>query len=56
MSKFCFEVYEFNENKGSIFKGYKTVNANDTEQAILSASVGLPENHELVQIYVPQNS
>jgi hypothetical protein len=55
MSKFCFEIYEYKETKEFVFKGYKTVNANDTEQAKLSASVGLPENHKLVQIYISQN-
>lgn len=54
MSKFCFEVYEFDDIKGNIFKGFKTVNAEDTEQALLSASKGLEENHKLFQIYIPQ--
>lgn len=51
--KYCFEVYEVG-HKGSIFKGYKTVNADDTEQAMLSASKNLDDNHFLCQIYIDQ--
>lgn len=51
MTKYCFEVYE-KTNRGQIFKGYKTVLAEDIEQASLSASSNLSEDHMLLQIYL----
>jgi len=54
MNKYCFEIYEFDEVRGNLFKGYKSVLAEDTEQAYLSASHSLPENYSLSQIYIPQ--
>jgi len=51
--KYCFEVYEIG-HKGNIFKGYRVVNAEDTEQAMLSASKNLEDNNVLCQIYIDQ--
>lgn len=54
MNKFVFEMYEFCETKGRIFKGYKTIVAESSEQAWLSAQEALPINYKLEQIYIPQ--
>jgi len=45
-------MYEFSENRGVIFKGYKNIQADSTEEAVLSAQEGLPSNYKLQQIYI----
>lgn len=53
MNKYCFELYDYNE-KGRIFLGYKTVQAENSEQAYEVASQKLADNIRLFQIYIPQ--
>lgn len=55
MLKFVFELYKIAPND-RIFKGYKTVVADSTETAWASASDGLPADHVLLPVYVPQDS
>lgn len=55
MNKYCFEIYEMTERKGTLFKGYRTVVADSTETALTSAQSDLPDNCSLLQIWVPQD-
>lgn len=50
--KYCFEEYEYC-NKGILFKGIKTILAENSEQAKLSASEFETETKKLFQIYIP---
>lgn len=52
MNKFCFEIYEFNE-RGRIFKGYKTVLAESTEQAQLCCQDSFDNSHQFCQVFIP---
>lgn len=53
MNKYCFELYE-SSAKGRVFLGYKTVHAEDNEQAYDKVSEKLDENVQAFQIYIPQ--
>jgi len=53
--KYCFELYERNERRGNIFKGFKTIVAEDVDSALFLAQSGLEENQFLAQIYIPQD-
>lgn len=52
MSRFCFEMYQVTE-RGLKFKGYKTIIAESTEQALLSAQDSVDEDIKIAQIYIP---
>ena len=52
--KYTFEKYEFSE-KGRVFLGYNTVNAETSEEAKELAQQKLGEDIFLAQIFVPQN-
>lgn len=52
--KFCYEIYEFGD-RGRIFKGFKTVAAEDSESAYEQALSGLADNCKLVPIYIPNS-
>lgn len=54
--KYCFEMYEIIEGKKNKFLGYKTIIANSTEQAFLSAKESCDEEVTLAQIWVPQDA
>lgn len=51
--KYVYELYEHG-NRGIVFKGYKTVHSQHSEDAVAQASRGLEENIKLHQIYVSQ--
>jgi len=51
MKKYCFELYETSD-RGLLFKGYKTLLAESTEQARLSAEESLHDNEKLYQIFI----
>ena len=50
--KYCFELYEITDNRGTLFKGYKTIDAESTEEATLSAQESIPSNYKIHQIYI----
>ena len=52
MNKYVFEMYELSE-RGRIFKGYKTVQAEDSEQAKQLAQDQVGDKTNLFQIYTP---
>ena len=52
--KYCFELYERDEKRGQIFRGYKSVVAEDVDSALFLAQSGLEENYILARIYIPQ--
>lgn len=54
--KYVFEIYENTPERGRTFLGYKTVNAESTEDARLSVLSGVPESYIACQIWVPQES
>lgn len=54
MNRYCFELYE-TSNRGRVFLGYKTVHAEDNEQAYEKVSEKLDENITAFQIYLPQD-
>lgn len=54
MNKYCFELYE-NSNRGRVFLGYKTVHAEDNEQAYEKVTEKLENEIQAFQIYISQN-
>lgn len=53
MNKYCFELYEYS-TRGQLFIGYKTVRADDVEQAHDLVKQKLADNIKVFQIYLPQ--
>lgn len=53
MNKYCFELYEYS-TKGQVFVGYKTVQAEDADQAHALVKEKLTDNTRIFQIYLPQ--
>lgn len=51
--KYCFEMYEFSD-RGRVFLGYKSINAENADLAKELASNKLKEGIKLEQIYIPQ--
>jgi len=51
--KYTYEMYEYG-SRGRVFLGYKNVNASSNEEALETASINLPANVKLAQIWVAQ--
>lgn len=47
--KYIFEIYDYTE-RGIIFQGYRTVEHEDSESALLVASSGLTDTHKVVEV------
>jgi len=53
--KFTYEMYE-HCNRGLVFRGYKTVQGQDSDTALRLAQSGLSDSVMLFPVYVPQQA